>query len=159
MKAATTALAAGLLALAVQAGDEPAGPARLPAGVTLSPLDAASAAARASTTASDVGTATRDAVRRELAAARAAGTLMPDGEIGDTPRVLAAREARDARIRAASPDTAERRRALEVATATAVRMSGADAIADAEVYEMTDADGALVGFLFRVEDEDADPPE
>lgn len=129
-----------MLACGAARAQEPlAEPARVPAGVHLTPLAPPPATSR-------------DEVRAAFEAARAAGTLSPDGEIGDTPAVLAAREranAAQAQQLAVHPD---RDTALQAATEAAVEMSGAEAIADADVYEMTGDDGQLVGFLFVVEE-------
>ncbi|MCK7500850.1 MAG: DUF4148 domain-containing protein [Comamonadaceae bacterium] len=144
MKAAwTIAVAALSLAGTVTAQEPPAEPMQVPAGVTLTPVQP------------DAGT-TRDDVRHDLAFARAAGTMTPDGEVGDTPEVLAAREAYHVRLREALLVEPDRDTALGVATETAIGMSGAEAIEDADVYEMTDDDGGLVGHLFVVEDDEAD---
>lgn len=134
--AACLALAGGVPA---QAQEPPAEPAHVPAGVRLVPLAPAAEAPG------------RDAVLGEFLEARAAGTLTPDGDLGDTPAVLAARERANqtqAQRLASEPDRAT---ALHAAREAAAQMSGAEAIADADVYEMTGADGELVGFLFVVE--------
>lgn len=65
---------------------------------------------------------TRAAVQAELAEAREAGTLTPDGEIGDTPAVLAARERANAGMTA--------RVAAEAAEAELLRLQ---ALAEAEL--------------------------
>lgn len=129
-------------ALPVLAQEPPAEPAHVPAGVHLVPL------------APQGEPTSRDAVLNEFRAARATGTLTPDGERGDTPLVLAARERANraqAEQLASRPDVDT---ALRAAREAAVQMSGADAIADADVYEMTGDDGELVGFLFVVDEAD-----
>lgn len=139
-------LAAAGLALVlsgtVLAQEPPAEPAHVPPGVTLVPLEPRAEPA------------SREAVRDEFLGARLAGTLTPDGELGDTPAVLAARDSANAvqaEQLAAGPDVDT---ALRAATEAAVQMSGADAIADADVYEMTGDGGELLGFLFVVEQPD-----
>ncbi|MGC4080120.1 MAG: hypothetical protein QM702_24345 [Rubrivivax sp.] len=127
-------------ALPALAQEPPAEPAHVPAGVHLVPL-----APQAEAT-------SREAVLDEFRAARAAGTLTPDGEAGDTPLVLAARERANqaqAQRLASRPDVDT---ALQAAREAAVQMSGSEAIADADVYEMTGDDGELVGFLFVVDE-------
>jgi len=137
------ALAAVCLALCAAmpalAQEPPAEPARVPAGVRLVPLPPASE-----------GT-DREAVRRDFEEARAAGTLTPDGELGDTPAVLAARDRANEALAQRLARQPDRDTALQAAREAAVQMSGADAIADADVYEMTGQDGERVGFLFVVE--------
>ncbi|MBK1713131.1 hypothetical protein [Rubrivivax gelatinosus] len=138
----TIAMLLGACALAGSAwAQEPhMEPARVPPGVHLAPVLAAA------------GT-TRDDVRHEYEFARVAGMLSPDGEGGDTHEVLAARERYNAALAQALEADPGREAALAAATEAAVEMSGADAIADAEVYEMTADDGELVGYLFVVESE------
>ncbi|MBK1686382.1 hypothetical protein [Rubrivivax gelatinosus] len=138
----TWVLGSACLALAcgtALAQEPPAEPARVPAGVQLKPLAPPQATGRAE-------------VRAAFDAAREAGTLSPDGDIGDSPAVLAARERANAAQAQELAAHAERDTALQAATAAAVEMSGAEVIADADVYEMTGEDGRLVGFLFVVEE-------
>lgn len=61
--------------------------------VLASPQEASLAATSAYASASFGGALTREQVREQLRQARADGTLSMQGEAGDTPRVLAAREA------------------------------------------------------------------
>lgn len=66
---------------------------------------------------------TREAVQDELAQARADGTLTADGEAGDTPAVLAARERANARMTARL-----------VAEAEHAQLMRRQALAEAELY-------------------------
>lgn len=132
-----------IAALALAAGSaiaqEPlAEPARVPPGVRLVPVAAPEAPSRA-------------AVRDEYLRARADGTLTPEGEAGDTPAVLAAREQAHQQQHAAWDAVPDRLAALAAARAAATRMSGPAAVDGADVYEMQDERGELVGFLFVVE--------
>lgn len=136
----TMLLGACALVAGAWAQEPPVEPARVPPGVHLAPVTVAPGA-------------TRDDLRHDYEFARAAGTLSPDGEAGDTPEVLAARERYNAALAQALEADPGRDAALAAATEAAVEMSGADAIADAEVYEMTADDGELVGYLFVVESE------
>jgi hypothetical protein len=82
---------------------------------------------------------TRDAVQAELAQAREAGTLTPDGEIGDTPAVLAARERAHAAMSARLVAEAEhaqlmRRQALAEAELRLAEAMWGDA--PAELHEL-----------------------
>jgi hypothetical protein len=99
------------------------------------------------------GPLTREQVKAELAAARAAGTLRPDGEIGDTPEVLAARDAWNA-------EQARRADELHAALASPADADAAlPAAAQAEIRSMLEqaaAEGDEVVFVIVF---DADDPD
>ena len=82
---------------------------------------------------------TRDAVRAELAQAHEAGTLMPDGEIGDTPAVLVARERANAEMTARLVAEAEDAALLQRQARAEAELLLAEAVwgeAPAELHEL-----------------------
>ena len=62
-------------------------------------------------------TSTRDEVRQDLQAAREAGAVTPDGNIGDTPRTLMAREQYAEQQGAIAQAELDRRAAMDAAAA------------------------------------------